>query len=124
MRKVRPDIKPCPYTTCGHQAVLIGGGEENDSTLYWVECEGCCANGPYSDDADAAIASWNEIQRNEPKKIPEPLKPCPMCGMEASFRREEVWYRVICKTCRTQAALAVDTEAAARAWNRRPEDKQ
>jgi len=120
MRKVRPDIKPCPYTTCGHQAVLIGEGEENDSTLYWVECEGCCANGPYSDDADAAVDAWNEIQRNEPQLVPV-LKPCPMCGMEPRFRREEVWYRVICKTCHLQSALANTTTEAADAWNRHVE---
>jgi hypothetical protein len=68
MRKVRPDIKPCPYTTCGNQAVLTGDeGIEEGEFFYQVECEGCCASGPSCDDPDAAVQAWNEIDRRGPK---------------------------------------------------------
>jgi hypothetical protein len=106
MRKVRPDIKPCPYTTCGHQAVLIGEGEENDSTLYWVECEGCCANGPYSDDADAAVDAWNEIPRNEPNQITQAT--CPVCGGKGIIYDPFDRTKRICEICQPVRATAED----------------
>lgn len=126
MRKVRPDIKNCPYTTCGHQAVLIGydltdAEPEGSDMGYQVECETCCATGPLCDTEDAAIQEWNAIDRHEPCQIEPALLPCPFCGGPATFDKyesENGTFLALCNGCNISTIQGTKIEVAA-TWNRR-----
>lgn len=52
-------VLPCPYF---HAAGLSGTARvtgNTSGTLWWVECEGCCAQGPAADTKIEAIAAWD-----------------------------------------------------------------
>ena len=48
-----PTQKPCPF--CGSRKTLL-----SDGPLFWVTCDGCDAEGPYTrESSEKAVELWD-----------------------------------------------------------------
>lgn len=50
------ELKPCPF--CGSAEGRLNPVENHEGT-WWVDCENCFCEGPWSKTKEYAIAAWN-----------------------------------------------------------------
>lgn len=50
-------LKPCPF--CGSDNIFVDEFWERYDEPYFVTCNGCGANGPYTRKKEEAIELWN-----------------------------------------------------------------
>jgi len=51
-------LKPCPF--CGCKTISTQYDIWFTGTIYFVECPGCCIQGPHKYRKESAIAAWNK----------------------------------------------------------------